>query len=79
MTRLTEPFDMALPSFSQHLHVLESCGLVQSEKKGRVRMYHLTPKTLKAAEDWMAKQRAVWERRLDSMEEYLMQLKKEQN
>lgn len=78
MTRLAQPFRMALPSFSQHLDVLESCGLVRSEKKGRVRTYHLTPKTLTAAENWMARQRALWERRLDRLDDYLMQLKKEQ-
>ena len=37
VSELAQPFDMALASFSQHLDVLERCGLVQSEKTGRVR------------------------------------------
>ncbi len=78
MTELAQPFRMALPSFSQHLHVLEDCGLVRSRKKGRVRTYQLAPKPLKAAEDWMARQRALWERRIDQMEEYLMELKEKE-
>jgi len=57
MTELAQPFKMALPSFSQHLGVLEDCGLVRSSKEGRVRTYELTPKRLKLAEDWMATQR----------------------
>jgi DNA-binding transcriptional ArsR family regulator len=78
MTVLAQPFRMALPSFSQHLGVLEKSGLVRSRKKGRVRTFELAPKPLKAAEEWMAKQRALWERRLDQMEEYLMELKEKE-
>ena len=78
MTELAQPHRMALPSFSQHLHVLEECGLVRSRKKGRVRTFQLAPRPLKAAEDWMARQRAMWERRLDQMEDYLMELKEKE-
>jgi DNA-binding transcriptional ArsR family regulator len=78
MTELARPFRMALPSFSQHLHVLEDCGLVRSRKKGRVRTYQLAPKPLEAAEHWLSKQRTIWERRLDQLDDYLMQMKKEQ-
>jgi DNA-binding transcriptional ArsR family regulator len=75
MSELAEPFDMALPSFSQHLDVLEDCGLVRSSKEGRVRTYQLQPKPLQAAEHWMAKQRALWERRLDQFDHYVKTLK----
>lgn len=72
---LAEPFKMALPSFVQHLDVLEKCGLVRSTKAGRVRTYQLAPKQLKLAEDWLSRQRALWERRLDQLDDYLLQLK----
>ena len=75
MSELAEPFSMALPSFAQHLDVLEGCGLVRSRKKGRVRTYRLAPQPLQAAEHWMAKQRALWERRLDQLDTYLDELK----
>ena len=77
MSELAQPFDMALPSFSQHLNVLESCGLVRSTKTGRVRTYRLAPAPLKAAEHWMVRQRAIWDRRLDQLDDYLQQMKKE--
>jgi len=77
MTQLAQPFDMALPSFSQHLDVLERCGLVRSRKKGRVRTYRLAPRPLAVAEHWMARQRATWERRLDQLDRYLKELKEE--
>ena len=66
---------MALPSFVQHLKVLEGCGLVRSKKVGRVRTYQLIPRRLKLAEDWLSQQRELWERRLDQLDEYLVELK----
>jgi len=75
MSELAEPFDMALPSFSQHLDVLEDCGLVRSSKEGRVRTYELQEKPLEVAGHWMAKQRAMWERRLDQMDNYVKTLR----
>ena len=72
---LAESFDMALPSFVQHLSVLEGCGLVRSKKTGRVRTYRLAPQRLKLAEDWLSRQRSLWERRLDQLDEYLITLK----
>jgi DNA-binding transcriptional ArsR family regulator len=78
MSELARPFRMALPSFSQHLDVLESCGLVRSRKAGRVRTYRLAPRPLRVAEHWMARQREVWERRLDQLDQVLENLKEEQ-
>jgi DNA-binding transcriptional ArsR family regulator len=71
VSELAEPFDMALPSFLQHLDVLEGCGLVRSRKSGRIRTYRISPEPLKAAEGWMSKQRALWEQRLDQLDRYL--------
>jgi DNA-binding transcriptional ArsR family regulator len=78
VSELARPFDLALPSFTQHLDVLEDCGLVRSRKRGRVRTYRLAPAPLKAAEHWMVKQRGLWERRLDQLDSYLMDLKEQQ-
>ena len=74
MTELARPFKMALPSFAQHLTVLEECGVVRSHKEGRVRRYQLIPQPLAAAEDWMVSQRTIWAQRLDQLEEYVEQL-----
>ena len=71
VSELFAPFDMALPSFVQHLTTLEECGLVRSTKSGRVRTYRLVPGRLKLAETWLAKQRALWEARLDRLDDYL--------
>ena len=75
VSELAQPFRMALPSFVQHLQVLENCGLVRSKKQGRVRTYTLAPQPLKAAEHWLSAQRAHWERRLDALDDFLKTLK----
>ena len=70
-TDLARPFDMALPSFTQHLGVLESCGIVRSTKRGRVRIWRLDPEGLGPATGWLATQRERWEQRLDQLDDYL--------
>ncbi len=75
VSELAEPFDMALPSFMQHLDILEDCGLVRSQKAGRVRTYQLATHSLKAAEKWLAKHRMTWETRLNQLDGYLTTMK----
>src|ERR1700748_17406 len=71
VSELARPFKMALPSFVQHLGVLEDCGLVRSKKRGRVRTYALVPQPLTAAELWLSTQRGHWESRLDALDDFL--------
>ena len=71
VSELAAPFEMALPSFLQHLRLLEECGLVRSRKRGRVRTYALTPRGLSSAEDWLSQQRSRWVRRLDQLDQTL--------
>jgi DNA-binding transcriptional ArsR family regulator len=76
MSELAAPFDMALPSFLQHMKVLEGCGLVSSEKSGRVRTYRIAPAPLALAESWISEQRALWERRLNQFDRYVLELER---
>lgn len=71
VSRLAEPFDMALPSFAQHLKVLEECGLIASEKRGRSRWCRLVPARFDEAANWMEAERLRWTDRLDRLEAYL--------
>lgn len=73
-SELARPFRMALPSFTQHMDVLEACGLVRSRKVGRVRIYRLAPRPLRAAEGWLEEQRSLWERRLDQLDAHLRRM-----
>lgn len=80
VSQLAQPFDMALPSFTQHLGILESAGLVVSMREGRSRVCSLNPTAFKEAENWMASLRHQWECRMDRFEAHVERVKKgEQN
>ncbi len=78
VSELAAPFDMQLPSFVQHLSVLEKSRLIRSRKRGRVRTYEIAPQRLKVAEDWLGARRQMWEARLDRFEQYVTQLKEKE-
>jgi DNA-binding transcriptional ArsR family regulator len=71
VSELAQPLPMSLPAVVQHLHVLEGSGLVRSEKVGRVRTCRIEPAALRPVERWIGARRSSWERRLDSLGEYL--------
>ncbi len=76
---LAQPFDMALPSLMAHLRKLEEAGLIETRKDGRVRTCALIPEALIPARSWLDEQRALWEGRLDRLEDYVMTLMKERD
>ncbi len=71
VSELAGPLTMSLPSVMQHLQVLELSGLVHSRKIGRVRTCTIDRQVLTQAEQWISDRRALWERRLDALGEYL--------
>ncbi len=75
---LAAPFEMALPSFMQHLRVLEQSGLTSSHKRGRVRTVRLRPSSLRRAARWLAEQHGIWEQRLDQLDAYLETIEEQQ-
>ena len=68
---LARPLEITLSAVVQHLAVLESSGLVRSEKVGRSRTCRIEPVGLQLAAAWFAGQRALWDRRLDRLGEVL--------
>jgi len=56
---------------AQHLQVLEECGLVRTEKIGRVRTCRLEPTGFSILEKWIRDRRSIWERRLDQLGDFL--------
>ena len=76
---LAAPFDMQLPSFVQHLSVLERSRLVRSTKRGRVRTYEIAPERFKIVEDWLSARRQAWEARLDRFDQYVKELKEKES
>lgn len=74
VSRLAAPHRMALPSFVQHLRVLEDAGWIRTHKRGRVRTCEINADALQASAQWLLEQRALWEQRLDRHDAYLLTL-----
>lgn len=70
-SELARPFHMALPSFMQHLGVLEDAGIVRSHKAGRTRTFQLAEGALDTAGTWLGTHRNHWHRRLDQLDRLL--------
>jgi DNA-binding transcriptional ArsR family regulator len=79
VSELAAPFDMQLPSFVQHLSLLEQSRLVKSKKRGRVRTYEIAPERFRVAENWLAERRQIWEMRLDRFDACIKQLKEKES
>jgi DNA-binding transcriptional ArsR family regulator len=77
VSELARPLPMSLPAAMQHLAVLESAGLVRTEKIGRVRTCAIDPSAFGQAEQWFNARRVEWETRLDRLADYLKTMESE--
>lgn len=68
---LHAPFEMGLPAFLKHITVLETAGLIETRKTGRVRTCTLRRDRLAAAEAWFREQRDLWKTRFDQLDDLL--------
>ena len=73
ISELAAPLDMTLAAVVQHVNLLEGCGLIKTQKRGRVRTCELQSKSLSMAEQWLQQRRNLWERRLDRLGKLLDQ------
>jgi DNA-binding transcriptional ArsR family regulator len=71
VSELAEPLTMSLAGVLQHVQVLESCGLVTTEKVGRTRLCRIEREAMTAAEQWITDRRRGWEARLDRLGDIL--------
>ena len=67
----TGGFGVSKPAISRHLKVLEETGVLRREVVGRTHRLSLEPDVLNEAADWMDRQRALWSRMFDVVDEYL--------
>ena len=79
VSELARPTGLRLPTVMRHLSVLEQTGLVSTAKDGRVRSCAIVPQALAPMRAWLDEQRAVWEARLDRLEDYVTKLMKERS
>jgi len=67
----TGGFGVSKPAISKHLRVLEEAGVVSRVVEGRTHRLSLNTEALGEAAEWMDRQRAVWTRMFDTVEDYL--------
>src|ERR1700737_5108415 len=77
VTELAEPFEMSMPAVSKHLRVLERAGLIARRRDAQWRRCHIEAGPLKNVAAWAERYRRMWEGRLDRLDTYLQELKKE--
>ena len=66
------------PQVSKHLRVLSDAGIVAVRPIAQQRIYHLQAKPFQELDGWLETFRRAWEARLDTLDEYLQELKEEQ-
>lgn len=72
-------FEISRPAISKHIKILNECGIIVIDQKGRERYCKIQPKSLVPVADWLEQYRQLWEDRLDSFEDYLMNLQMQKN
>jgi DNA-binding transcriptional ArsR family regulator len=72
---VAEKFAISRPAVSKHLKILNECGLVKTVSKGRERHCTIVPEELSKISAWVEPHRKLWEQKLDSFEQYLHELK----
>lgn len=71
VSELARPLGMALPSAVKHLAVLEAGGIVNSDKRGRVRTYRIAPDAFGGLEAWVAERKSQWQGQFDRLDAFL--------
>src|SRR5215208_5888061 len=74
VTELAAPYAMTLQAVSQHIGVLERCGLISRGRHRQSRPCRLEPRALETAVSWMEESRRVWTERMDRLESHLVRL-----
>jgi len=67
----TGDFGVSKPAISRHLRVLEEAGAIVRVIDGRTHRLRIPQDSLADAAEWLVRQRELWERKLDVVEEYL--------
>ncbi|MEM7438141.1 MAG: metalloregulator ArsR/SmtB family transcription factor [Pseudomonadota bacterium] len=71
VTDVAEPFQVSLAAISKHLQILAAAGLIEQERRGRVKWCKLLPDAMKNASIWMESFGQFEAVNLDAFEKYL--------
>ncbi len=79
VTELAAPYAMSMQAVSQHIRVLERCGLISQGRHRQTRPCRLEPAALEAASSWIEESRRAWSERMDRLETHLARLQEREN
>jgi len=71
---LASGFEVTRPAVSRHLRILREAELVEERRRGRERVYTLTPGRLAAATHWLDEYRVFWSARLRDLKDLVESL-----
>jgi DNA-binding transcriptional ArsR family regulator len=72
-------FDVARPTISKHIQILNECELVEANQQGREIYYQLKIDKMKEIDQWLEQFRKVWEKRFDQLDALLSKIKTRKN
>ena len=81
LNAIADKFEVSRPAISNHIRILNECGIISIEQVGRERYCKVQPSQLKEIADWVEPFRILWSQKLDSFADYLheLQSKKRKN
>jgi DNA-binding transcriptional ArsR family regulator len=79
LNAIAEHFDVTRPAISNHIRILNECGIIEIEQIGRERFCKIRPDRLKKVSDWVGKYEELWVNKIESFEKYLYELKSKRN
>jgi DNA-binding transcriptional ArsR family regulator len=71
LNAIAEQFDVSRPAVSQHIKLLNECGLISIKKSGRMRYCILEPEKLSTVAEWIEPFRKIWESRFNNLDDLL--------
>ncbi len=72
---LAQYYALTFAAVSKHLKVLERALLIVKRRKGKQQMVSLAPQAFADAAEYLEWYRSLWENRLDSLDQYLIESK----
>jgi DNA-binding transcriptional ArsR family regulator len=78
VNEIVERLQLRQPQVSKHLRVLSDAGLVDVRPNAQQRIYRLQTGPFVELDTWLETFRRLWSDRLDSLDDYLQEMKGEQ-
>ncbi len=72
-------FDVARPTISKHIQILNECELVEANQQGREIYYRLKIDKMKEIDKWLEQFRKIWENRFNNLDNLLLTIKNKEN